>query len=214
MSRVTELISFVKRDLNQYNMRDLNTAQILFALNKGQETITKLEDLLEADQSITIVTNTAAYAVGYQSGNTLLPIVKRIISIQWPTTWTYPIQWKTKQQFAELITSEPSLNYPLYVTYRNNKLEFWGIPTAALNGSVLKLHNYLKKQTVDMSDSVEPEILSDYDNALRIFAVYYLLPIDHEQKDNMYQRFMDEKDLHAGISNEKHSYPRSLNCTW
>ena len=214
MSRVTSLVSYIKKDLNQYNMRDINSAQILYSLNKGQEDIAAHEDLIEYDQTINVATGVKAYPLGFVSGNTIIPITKRIISIQFPDHWNYPMQLLTMMEFGDAITRETNLIYPKYVTVRNKAFEFWGAPTADQNGSVIKLHEYLKKQTADMSETNEPEIDSMFDEALRLYAVWFNLPIDHPQKDDMFAHYVNERKTKASADSHVLSKPRSSIPNW
>jgi hypothetical protein len=216
LSRVTSLVSFIKKDLNQYNMRDVNAAQILYSLNKAQEDIVTLEDVVEYDQTLHVVTGQVAYPLGVTLGTppVLLPITKRIISITFPDHWNYPMQYLTKMEFGDVITLEGYLIFPKYLTVRNNALEFWGAPSADLNGGVITLHEYLKKQTQDMSISYEPEIDSSFDEAMRMYAVWYNLPLDHPQKDNQYTRYTAERKIKAAAGSDRISKPRSAIPNW
>jgi len=195
-------------------MRDINAAQILYSLNKAQEDIAAHEDLIEYDQTINIVTGQVAYPLGVTSGNNIIPITKRIISIQFPDHWNYPMQLLTMLEFGDAITRESFLIYPKYVTVRNKALEFWGAPTADQNASVIKLHEYLKKQTADMSETYEPEIDSMFDEALRMYAVWFNLPIDHPEKDNQFERYALERKAKASADSHVISKPRSPIPNW
>jgi hypothetical protein len=195
-------------------MRDVNTPQIIDALNKSQEDIATLEDLIEADQILTIATGQTAYPLGFQSGQTFLSIVKRVVSIEWPDTWNYPMQWLTMTQFADKISVETHLIFPKYVTIRNNCFEIFGPPAANQQGTTIKLHNYLRKQTADMSFSYEPEINSSYDQAMRMYAVWFNLPIDHPQKDIMEERYTNARLGKASVSGHKLSQARSSIPNW
>jgi hypothetical protein len=199
-------------------MRDINSPQIIYSLNKAQEDIVNLEDILEYDQSVTIATGVKAYPLGVLNPPTipavLLPITKRIISIEFPDHWNYPMQYLSQLEFGDVITEETFLIYPKYLTVRNNALEFWGAPPAQLNVTVLKLHEYLRKQIQDMSLSYEPEIDDSFDEALRMYAVWHNLPLDHPQKDNQYMRYVGERKLKATAATHKISKPRSSIARW
>ncbi len=222
MSRVTEILSFVKKDLEQYNQRDVNAAQILFALNKGQEELIMREDLLDVEITIAItaplvpVTTSAKYPLVYSSGNPVVtqPIIKRIKGVVFPSDWIYPILWRTSQQFDEDMSLEPNLTFPKYMTIRGGNLEVYGSLQPGDSPATLILNCLLARQTQDCSDSYEPEIKGHWDTALRYYADKYLLPITSEGRPILEAMFEAEIKKLSGIDNTKDSFSRSPNCNW
>lgn len=225
MSRVSEIISLVKKDLGQYNQRDVNISQILFAMNKGQTDIIMTENFLEKKITFDIVNDLVAgtdnqYSLQFSNQS----IVKKVVSAYFPDTWG-KIIWCTPQQFDEnqtyfnnhpadyTGTNPSSLTYPLFVTIRGGNIEFLAAPQDPA-GTTFTLGVWLSKQSQDASLTVEPEIPSQYDTALRYYADWYLLPIEHPARDKVYSYFNNEIKRFEGILNNTDSYPRSPNPIW
>lgn len=229
MSRVTEIVSFVKKDLGQYNQRDINTAQIYYAINKGQESIIMTEGFLFKKITIDVVAGllagtTDTYPLVY--GATPQAIVKRVVSAVWPDTWA-PIQWKTPQQFDDLKTIfnaavpdygnptgyQNTLTYPLFCCIRGGNIEFLGPPQDP-TGVTFTLGVLLSKQSKDADDTYDPEVPSQYDTALRFFADWFLLPIDNPARVEMWDEFDLQVKRYEGILNDTDSFSRSPEPTW
>ena len=166
MSRVAEIISFVKKDLGQYNQRNVNSAQILFAINKAQEELVMRENLLDVEIVLSIpapltpVTTSAKYPLVYTSGSPPVTqtIIKRVKGVVFPSDWIYPILWRTGQQFDNDMSLEPNLTFPKYMTIRGGNLEMYGSLQPGNTAASLTLNCLLARQTKDCSSSYEPEI--------------------------------------------------------
>ena len=63
MSRVTELIFWINKDLVTYNIRKVNDPEIVSAINKGIEKICSLQNVVEGEIPVTLVTGTTVYAL-------------------------------------------------------------------------------------------------------------------------------------------------------
>jgi len=122
-------------------------------------------------------TGTAKQAVGY---------VRKITSMQIPTTWN-KLYYKTDQQLDEILSNNASVTTPTYFTVRNKQLVFHSAPTIDDESIVLQVSLY--RQSQDMSDSIEPEIDSYFDECLETYAVWFLLPESNPLRQNKRQEY-------------------------
>jgi hypothetical protein len=216
MSRFTEIVSRIKKDLNQYNVKNININEIKWAINQSQQNFIFQHNLIEKEITIPIVSGTRVYPLVYHVGGTGsgegedLPIIKKIKSIKFPDTWVN-IQWRTSKQFDAEVSEMPDITYPLIVTVRGQNLELWGAPTD-INAEIV-YWAYLRKQTQDADENYEPEIDSIFDEAVRYYADYLLMPLDHPLRLQMKQEGEAEAEQYTNITNTD-SYSRSPIPNW
>ena len=209
-SRVGTIMDFVRKDLLQFNMKDISVNQLLYAINKAQESLVMTEDLIYNKITIPIVAGTNIYPLVF--GTPAQSIIKKVKSVQFPPHWSI-IQWRTSQQFDNDQDTYSDLTYPQFATIRNSALEFWGIPQD-IPGSNLYLACLLSRQTQDCSYSYEPETPQAYDAALRYYADWYLMPVDDPNRDKMYLYYESELKKFEGTFNNTDSYSRNPDPNW
>lgn len=224
MSRIQEILSFVKSDLGQYDKKDVNKAQIYYAINKGQEQIIMNEGILSDNITVPMVNGQAQYPLWFNTGGANpinLPIVKKILSIQYPDNWCWDTQWKTPQQFDEVKSYHPHSTHPHYVTMRPHSveygtqyLEFFGAPVVGTTPISIKLQCELSRQIADASDTVDLTTPYHYDKALRFFAVDYLLPLDSPIKGILKELYDAEIRQYSGKFLNLDGYARTPECRW
>lgn len=112
--------------------------------------------------------------------------VRKITSWQVPFTWVGLI-WKTDQQWDELLEEQPAVSLPQYIRFRNNILQFHGAPT--IDDESVILTTFLHTPILNMDDSVEPVTPSIFDEAMEHYAIHFLLPNAHPQKEFHSQKF-------------------------
>jgi len=218
-------MSFVKRDLGQYNQRDVNGEEILFAINQGQEDIIMNENILQVNITVPMVNAQAQYPLYYTPllgvDPVPLAIVKRVISIRYPDGWPCTTIFKTSQQLDEIITEDPDITDPMYVTirplsmeYGTQYIEFFGAPVIGTTPLSVKLQCELSRQVYDASDIVELTVPVHYDTALRYFAVEYLLPLDSPIRQIANAKYVEEINKLSGKFLNLDSYSRSPDCKW
>jgi hypothetical protein len=138
--------------------------------------------------------------------------VRKIKSMQVPNTWTGIIWHYTDQQWDQLMEEQPAVSRPQYVIYRNDLLTFHGSPVTAAEQVILQ--TYLHTAILPLSDSVEPEIPAFLDEAMEMYAVWFLLPLDHEQKEATWQRYDSIVDMKFPKAHNKRSQPIVARARW
>lgn len=215
MSRVTELTQLIKRDLRDYNLNDVNSFEIFHALYEGQKFLATIEDCIESKQEIEIVAGQGEYDFLFNSGadaEVSQNIIKRVKSFQQPSTWN-PLEFPVDTEF-DLIKSYYSLTSPEYAIIRNNKLEIYGVPGSGDAGEILTLQVYLKAPINKPNDTNEIETPFEFDTALRYYADWFLLPINSQDKNDVWNVFETERVRSAGNINKKINQVRSPKVNW
>ena len=137
--------------------------------------------------------------------------VRKITSWQVPFTWVGLI-WKTDQQWDELLEEQPSVSIPQYIRFRNNVLSFHGAPT--IDDETVILTTFLHTPILKLSGTVEPVTPSIFDNAMEHYAIHFLLPNVHPQKEFHYQKFEALADRSFGKFHSTVSKPIVPKADW
>lgn len=215
--RVLKCVSAVKRLLLQYNFRGINTPEIFDALNKGQIDIVLKENLIQKEIKIAAVEDQAEYDIAYTEGEgdnkVVRFIVKIIRSIRFPQTWG-KMPYKNNQQFDEILNTYGSLTYPYCYTIRNDQIVVHAAPSSVEDIDDIILQTYLKEPINSCDDENEFEIPSCYDIALIEFALWFLLPVNHPNKETHKANFEIEKNKYSGENTNQSSASRVPDCKW
>lgn len=206
MSRVTELIFWINKDLVTYNIRKVNDPEIVSAINKGIEKICSLQNVVEGEIPVTLVTGTTVYA--------LPAYFKKATGIVFPRGFVPHVEFMTRTQFDQKLTHDRHLPFPKYACIKNNAFNLWGPPTSDINGSIITIQAYFNTQITPASLTFEPVTPLNYDTAIRYFADYYLSPIDNDARDKYELEFLKQIDSLYPNLKETDTRARAPECNW
>lgn len=261
MGRSSESKQVVKRNLEDYNLRNFNTPEIFHALDRSQQklaseydlirkiiTLNTIDDIADYDIVVTDAVNVTgtnfvigtlyqitsfgttdftsigaasnnvgvvftATGVGSGSGvaQAAFRYVRKITSWQVPFTWVGLI-WKTNQQWDELLEEQPAVSVPQYVRYLDNILSFHGAPT--IDDESVILTTFLHTPILKLNDTVEPVTPSLFDEAMEHYAIHFLLPNSHPNKEFHNEKFTAIADGQFGKFHNTVSKPIIPKATW
>lgn len=216
MSRVTEIMQLVKRDLLDYNVRNVNSAEIFHALYEGQKHLAIAEDCIEIKVEIILVEDQAEYNFAYNGGgedDVDLFIIKRVKSLQQPGTWP-ELSFPVDEEFDKLKSYDASTSITEFAIIRNNKIEFYAPPGSADDGEKVTLQVFLKAPTLKPDDTNEIQTPIEFDQALRYFCLWFYLPLTSKDKSIAWNEMEREISRKSGVFNNRMNKVRSPKCNW
>ena len=138
-------------------------------------------------------------------------VIRKIRSLRQPSTWG-ELHYRTDQQFDKILREQSSLSVPTYLTFRNKKLIFHSAPT--IDDETIVLQVDLHTPSEAMTETVEPETEQYFDECLEIYALWFLLPLDHPMKQSKraeYETYINDK---FGKFNDNFSAPIIPKTRW
>lgn len=147
---------------------------------------------LEKKIEVTLEDGTEAYALA-QSGKEVVNNIKAIIT---PDDWEYELEFKTKEEWNEIIKDEYDSTQPTKAVIIENELNLYPVPDSDYDGDKLYLICNLKSSISSISESTEPELPSIFDKEIEWLTLYYLTG-----DESYYNRYLESVNKKLNLAN-------------
>jgi len=191
---------------NELDLRDISSERILpadiyDALSQGQRQIFARIGGIEKRFKINLSEGKSEYGLVPEYN-----LSSRIIGFITPSTWTYKLNYVEEGKWSEVVKESISVSQPIYVTLFENKLIFYPSPT--ITGEQITVLAKIKSPSENISNTEEPILDEEWDDALEYYALYKLL-----KEESFFGKFEHQlKEIKNSTSNK--GYPLQRSSVW